>query len=144
MYLAGRVMGELPPWMPLKEKYPGNPDSQWYVIFTPWFLMAEYSKPLKVPRDQFRASLDQDEQELLDRFGDWVTLEQLQWRRETIATKCGGDVGGFRQQYPSTDEEAFGATGPPGAAARLPVRTLPALRGLRDERRERLPRAPVV
>jgi len=111
MYLAGRVMGELPPWMPLKEKYPGNPDSQWYVIFTPWFLMEEYSKPLKVTPEAFMATLDQDEQELLDRFGEWVSLEHLQWRRETIATKCGGDLAGFRQQYPSTDEEAFGATG---------------------------------
>lgn len=111
-YLAGRVIDdEIPPWMPLKEKYPGNPDSQWYVIFTPWFLMEDYQKPLRVPELDFRASLDQDEQELLDRFGEWVTLEHLQWRRETIATKCGGDVAGFRQQYPSTDEEAFGSTG---------------------------------
>lgn len=111
-YLAGRVFGdEIPPWMPLKEKFPGNPDSQWYVIFTPWFLMGEYTKPLRVSETAFRASLDQDEQDLLDRFGDYVTLEQLQWRRETISTKCGGDVAGFRQQYPSTDEEAFGATG---------------------------------
>jgi len=112
MYCNGKVFGgDIPPWMPLKEKYPGDQDSQWYVIFTPWFLMTEYRKPLKVSEAEFRKSLSPDELDLLDRFKDFVTLEGLQWRRETIATKCGGDVGGFRQQYPSTDEEAFGSTG---------------------------------
>lgn len=112
MYSAGRVFGdEIPPWMPLKEKYPGSEDSQWYVIFTPWFLMDEYRKPLRVGQEEFMRTLAPDEQELLDRFGDYVSLEALQWRRETIMTKCGGDPAGFRQQYPSTDEEAFGSTG---------------------------------
>lgn len=112
MYSNGRVFGgDIPPWMPLKEKYPGDENSQWYVIFTPWFLMTEYRKSLRCSEEDFRKTLAPDEQDLLDRFGDYVSLEALQWRRETIMTKCGGDQAGFRQQYPSTDEEAFGSTG---------------------------------
>lgn len=112
MYLSGRVFGgEVPPWMPLKEKYPGNEDSSWYVIFTPWFLMGEYRSPLRVPEQQFIMTMNLEEKELLERFGDYVTYEHLQWRRETVASKCGGSVAGFHQQYPSTDEEAFGSTG---------------------------------
>ena len=42
-----------------------------------------------------------------------LTYEQLNWRRWAIANKCGGDVEGFRQEYPSNPEEAFIATGRP-------------------------------
>ena len=113
-YLLAKVFWEdPPPWMELKRQYPGSPDSQWYALFTPWFLMPEYRAALKVPEAQFRATLDRDELDLLDRFGDWVTLENIQWRRQTIQSKCGGHVTGFRQQYPSTDTEAFASTGRP-------------------------------
>jgi hypothetical protein len=39
------------------------------------------------------------------------TLEHLYWRRRRIATAGGGDVERFHQEYPSTPDEAFLATG---------------------------------
>ena len=113
-YMAANVWwDEIPPWMPLKRKHPGHPDSTWYALFTPWFLMEEYQRKLSVPEKEFRDSLDADERSLLDRFGDWVSVENLQWRRETLVSKCGGSLSRFHQEYPSTDEEAFSASGSP-------------------------------
>ena len=42
-----------------------------------------------------------------------LTYEQLNWRRHTIANKCQGDEELFMQEYPSTPEEAFIASGRP-------------------------------
>ena len=113
-YLAANVWwDEIPPWMTLKRKHPGHPDSTWYALFTPWFLMEEYARPLRVSEDEFLKSLDQDEKDLLEQFEDWITLENLQWRRETLVSKCGGSLERFHQEYPSTDEEAFSTTGSP-------------------------------
>jgi len=114
MYLSSRVWQDEPyPWMPLKEKYPGDPDSAWYAHFTPWFIVEEYERDLLCSEKEFVSSLDTDEQELLDKFGEWITLENLSWRRATIATKCGGSIERFHQEYPSTDQEAFSASGSP-------------------------------
>jgi hypothetical protein len=114
MYLSAKVwQEELYPWMCLKKKYPGNPDSDWYAYFTPWFIVDEYKKPLNCSEEEFVASLDGAEKELLEKFGEWVTLENLSWRRSTISSKCGGSIGRFHQEYPSTDEEAFSSSGSP-------------------------------
>ncbi len=113
-YLAANVWwDEIPPWMTLKRKHPGHPDSTWYALFTPWFLMEEYARSLNVSEEAFEKSLDKDEKELLEKFGDWISFENLQWRRETLVSKCGGSLERFHQEYPSTDEEAFSTTGSP-------------------------------
>ncbi len=113
-YLAANVWwDEIPPWMELKRKHPGHPDSTWYALFTPWFLMEEYQRKLPSPEEEYRKTLDGYERELLEKFGDWISLENLQWRRETLVSKCGGSLDRFRQEYPSTDEEAFSTTGSP-------------------------------
>ena len=114
MYLSAKVWQDEPyPWMALKKKYPGDPDSDWYAYFTPWFIVEEYEKPLTCSEEEFRASLDGEEREILEKFGEWVTLENLVWRRATISSKCGGSVERFHQEYPSTDEEAFSSSGSP-------------------------------
>jgi len=114
MYLAARCWwDEPPPWQKLKRTHPGNPDSGWIAFFSPWFLMDSYRSALRTGREEFTKSLDVDEQELLREFDGYITLEHLQWRRQTIATKCGGSVDQFHQEYPSSDEEAFAATGSP-------------------------------
>lgn len=50
-----------------------------------------------------------DEPMLVETYG--LSLEQLNWRRWTIANKCQGQVEVFQQEYPSSPEEAFIATG---------------------------------
>jgi len=46
-----------------------------------------------------------DEPRLVERFG--ATAEQLLWRRETIVDKCDGRLDLFKQEFPSSPEEAF-------------------------------------
>lgn len=72
-------------------------------VFFPWFELAEYSRPY----DGFQ--LTPEEEELKERHN--LTNEQLSWRRWCIKNNCGGDINLFKQEYPSTPEEAFIATG---------------------------------
>lgn len=73
-------------------------------IFFPWFEMQEYRR--SVPADFVPT---QEELDLQAQFG--LDLEQLAWRRWCIKVNCGGDINMFHQEYPSTPEEAFIATG---------------------------------
>lgn len=73
-------------------------------IFFAWFEMEEYRRP---PLPGFQRTVE--EEELAQTFG--LDDEQLAWRRWCIATNCGGDINLFHQEYPSTPEEAFIATG---------------------------------
>lgn len=52
-----------------------------------------------------------EEYDLIETFG--VTYEQLNWRKKAIRNKCGGDIDQFRQEYPSSSEEAFISSGRP-------------------------------
>ena len=51
------------------------------------------------------------EKEMMERLG--LDEEQMSWRRWCIKTNCAGDEAMFRQEYPSTPEEAFLTTGRP-------------------------------
>lgn len=51
------------------------------------------------------------EKELMEKLG--LDGEQLSWRRWCIAANCAGDEAMFRQEYPSTPEEAFITSGRP-------------------------------
>lgn len=73
-------------------------------IFFAWFEMEEYRR---APLPGFRRT--PEEQELAETFG--LDDEQLAWRRWCISVNCGGDVNLFHQEYPSTPDEAFIATG---------------------------------
>ena len=53
----------------------------------------------------------EEEKEIKDQYG--LDDEQIAWRRWCIRANCGGDVVKFRQEYPSTPNEAFVATGRP-------------------------------
>jgi hypothetical protein len=57
--------------------------------------------------DDFK--LTNEEFELKEKFD--LDDEQLQWRRYTIRNDFDGDEKMFRQEYPSTPEEAFLVTG---------------------------------
>lgn len=94
-------------------------------IFFPWFTDPNYTTPFdsEEQKEEFikeinRVHLDStgkevhtDEWLLIKQFN--VTYEQLNWRKRTIANKCGGDLDLFHQEYPSTPEEAFIASGRP-------------------------------
>jgi hypothetical protein len=94
-------------------------------IFFPWFTDPSYSTPFETEeeKEEFIKSVNYmhpdasgklvhtDEWLLKEQFN--LTWEQLNWRRKTIANKCGGDLDMFHQEYPSTPEEAFIASGRP-------------------------------
>jgi len=94
-------------------------------IFLAWFVDPTYSRPFTsdTERDQFLSEINavsRDssgvtmhtyEYELMK--AKSLTLEQMNWRKYTIANKCQGDEMLFMQEYPSTPEEAFISTGRP-------------------------------
>lgn len=89
-------------------------------LFIPWYLMDEYSS--RVPHGFVPTA---PERELMEKeHGDWeyvnpatgkktLSLEQVVWRRDTIANECDNNVDLFRQEYPTTDDEAFLTSGKP-------------------------------
>lgn len=100
--------------------------SEFIAFFWPWWKEEEYQSAfMQGEREEFRpGDLEQspyaeEEPELLDpgpidvMTGEHVplTLEQLKWRRETIANKLGGKIEKFHQEYPATPEQAFLSTG---------------------------------
>jgi len=76
-------------------------ENDYIPIFVPWFLMKEYAR--KAP-DVF--DLTPEEEILVTRFK--LNNNQLYWRRLKIAE---GTEDKFRQEYPSTPEEAFLVSG---------------------------------
>lgn len=72
-------------------------------FFAAWFEMDEYR------RDYHGEQLTEEEEALKAAFG--LDNEQLMWRRWCIRNNCNNDMDLFHQEYPSTPEEAFIATG---------------------------------
>jgi len=89
-----------------------NGESNFYPFFLSWFDMPEYLHPFFSPKERhiFGEKLNDEEKELMSNFS--LSLEQLYWRRLTIAD-LKGDTELFRQEYPSTAEEAFIVSGVP-------------------------------
>lgn len=98
-------------------------------LFYPWFTDIHYQKPFTSTseKENFEKTLDDYEVALMNRSN--LTLEQMNWRRHTIANKCAGDKELFMQEYPSTPEEAFIASG-------RPVFNIPALRKYLEHAKE--------
>ena len=100
-------------------------ENEFTPIFLPWFTDPLYTRefPDEETKQEFKKLVEYtytntsgstvytDEYLLMKQFD--LTLEQLYWRKWTIANKCGGDVEMFKQEYPSTPEEAFIASGRP-------------------------------
>lgn len=94
-------------------------------IFFPWFEDENYSTPFldDEEKQEFIAEVElvrltesgveeyTEEWLLKEQFN--LTWEQLNWRKKTIANKCGGDLQMFHQEYPATPQEAFIASGRP-------------------------------
>lgn len=94
--------------------------TNWLPIFIPWFWMGEYALALQNnqlwPLDGVHFDSEytsriflEEEQKIKSKFS--LTDEQLNWRRWAIVNKCQGDVILFKQEYPSTPEEAFAKSG---------------------------------
>lgn len=83
-------------------------DNDYAPLFFPWYEHPEYTASgsgLTVPMSM----LTLEERRLQDTFG--LTEDRLAWRRWAIANLCGGKEDQFRQEYPSTPEEAFLTSG---------------------------------
>jgi hypothetical protein len=114
-------------------------ESGYYPFFSPWFEEEDYRRPFAnrqdelefeasvghhprwgadeptlaaLVRDSYLAWAEEDGQKKLEE--EWLRLRVLQhlnWRRWAIAAKCQGKVDKFKQEYPSTPDEAFLSTG---------------------------------
>jgi len=76
-----------------------NGENEYIPIFVPWFLMKEYRRKISEGTIFERTP---EEEILVTRFE--LDDEQLYWRRLKVAE---GGLDKFRQEYPSTSEEAF-------------------------------------
>ena len=100
-------------------------------IFLPWFIDPEYKIEFEneeersafISEVEYTYKTDKgetiytEEKELMNMVKkDWdidLSYEQLKWRRWCIANNCNADIEQFQQEYPSTPEEAFIASGRP-------------------------------
>ncbi len=78
-------------------------DSDFVPLFFPWFEMKEYRM------DPNGLVFTEEEKKIKEIFS--LDDEQLAWRRWCIKNNCGGDIRRFKEEYPSTPEEAFIMTG---------------------------------
>lgn len=83
-------------------------------LFFSWLDHPEYTKA--IPLGMSVNNLDDDERHLRS-IG--ATDEQLFWRRGIIESKCNGDVDMFKQEYPSSPDEAFRMSGRPAVDPRI-------------------------
>jgi hypothetical protein len=84
-------------------------ETEYEAIFEPWYADTGYALPAA---EGMSETLTDEEKELQRRFG--VTLEQVAWRRWKIGTlKSQGGVRKFRQEFPTTPDEAFLVSGHP-------------------------------
>ena len=90
-----------------------NDENGYVPIFLAWFDLPDYQLPFDndYQKEMFIESLTEIEVELKQKFK--LSLEQLNWRRYTIKNKCDNDLDKFKQEYPSTAEEAFIVSGRP-------------------------------
>ena len=102
-----------------------NGKNEFTPIFLAWFVDRTYRRDFEDEeiRQEFMNEVDFDytnstghlvkteEALLMEQFD--LTYEQMYWRKWVIANKCGGSLDVFKQEYPSTPEEAFIASGRP-------------------------------
>jgi hypothetical protein len=85
-----------------------NGKNEYKIHYYRWFELPEYTEPLLIPKEDFIATYDYEEQELVNKYN--LTPEQINWRR----FKKNRLRGMFVQEYPEwDDEDAFIKTGSP-------------------------------
>ncbi|MDD5064944.1 MAG: hypothetical protein PHQ35_09355 [Phycisphaerae bacterium] len=83
----------------------------YHTIFVPWFEHKEYTKPFDSEFEKEKFVMTEKEKEIQKLYN--LTLEQLNWRRDAIKTKCQNDEDIFCQEYPQDDNTAFLTSGRP-------------------------------
>ena len=73
-------------------------EGEWGICFIPWFMMPEYSRKV----DPY-FEIEPEEEDIKEMYN--LTNEQIMFRRLKIQELGGEDL--FRQEYPSTPQEAF-------------------------------------
>jgi len=88
-------------------------ENDYIPIFLPWYEMKEYraKPPLDFEFYDYDHEVFGNEVKIKELYN--LDLEQLYWRRLTIKNKCKNDLNYFKQEYPSSAEEAFLVTGRP-------------------------------
>ncbi|HWE51380.1 MAG TPA: hypothetical protein VG273_16430 [Bryobacteraceae bacterium] len=82
-------------------------DSEWIGVFMGWWEHPANRMPPAIAIEQFANSITREERELMERYR--LDLQQLCWRRWTIANDFSGDLASFKREHPATPEEAFSA-----------------------------------
>ena len=83
-------------------------DAEWVGLFMAWWEHPSNRMPLVIAPDRFQNSLTRDERDIMTRLG--LDLEQMAWRRWTIANDFVGNLVQFQREHPATPEEAFTAS----------------------------------
>jgi len=88
--------------------------SDFHPFFWPWWKHLEYQLKFANETEKERfvvgdGPYGEEEPDLIRDYG--LTLEQLYWRRKTVANKCGGDMRVFHQEYPASPEQSFLSSG---------------------------------
>lgn len=89
--------------------------SAYTAMFTSWPEIAEYTMPITSAYEEMQLKTDLDEHEKYLMSAYDCTLEQIKWRRYTIANNCSGSsyearVLHFNSEYPLTPEIGFQAS----------------------------------
>ena len=96
-----------------------EPGEEFEAVFIPWYMVEEYTIPeyeIELTAEETDlATVEHDEWEFVNPATGKKALSigQILWRRQTIATKCDRNVDQFMQEYPLTDTEAFLTAGLP-------------------------------
>lgn len=99
-YLAGLKRGE---------RSPGN---GWVKVFAAWFEFEDNARPVgEGERERILRTLTVRERRGMGAYG-W-TVEQMAWRRDTLARECGGSEDLFDEYYPEDEVGCFLASGRP-------------------------------
>jgi hypothetical protein len=88
--------------------------SDYIAVFVAWFEDPTCSMKAKITEADLQSHPEDeygDERGLKDEFG--LSLDQLEWRRNTIVNECSGDIERFIQEYPSDDQSCFLVSGRP-------------------------------
>jgi len=97
-----------------------DPDEagDWIALFVAWFDDELYRRPLAGGQMDPIPSCVEEREEFLSDEASMKALndlddDQLNWRRWAIVSRCGNSLDSFKQEYPSTPDEAFLASGRP-------------------------------